>query len=96
MTDVLLDKGYHNIAVYGAGKHGTLFIGDIDLERVRISYIIDKNRTEPIHGIGITKPGEHMEGIDAVIVTPLIEIETLQYELETQADLISMYDLIGD
>ena len=37
-----------------------------------------------------------MEGIDAIIVTPLVEMEELRRDLVTQADLVSLYDLIGD
>ena len=96
MTDILHERGYHNIAVYGAGKHGELFIGDIDSYRVSISYVIDKNKTEPVNGIRVIKPGDPMEGIDAVIVTPLIDIGSLREELNTSAYVISLYDLLGE
>ena len=96
MTDVVLECGYHSIAIYGAGKHGELLINDLDTDRVQILYVIDKSRTESFHGINVIKPGARMEGIDAIIVTPLVEMEELRRDLVTQADLVSLYDLIGD
>ncbi len=96
LTDVILDCGYHSIAIYGAGKHGELLINDIDSTRIQIKYVIDKNRTESFHGINVIKPGMHLDGIDAVIVTPLLDMEALRAELDTNADLVSLYDLIGD
>ncbi len=91
-----------SIAVYGMGTLGEMFYEDIKKTDVSVKYFIDKNAEELYCGmdnlpvVGLTDIKEQ-EKVDAVIVTPVFDYDSIVEDLE-EADetlnTISLEDVI--
>lgn len=87
------DNYLKNVAIYGLGNLGQeVYYELLKLENVKVLYGIDKNaRNLSIDNFKILSPNEHLEKVDAVIVTPL------QYynEIEEALDKIGIKNIIS-
>lgn len=87
------DNYLKNVAIYGLGNLGQeVYYELLKLENVKVLYGIDKNsRNLSIDNLKILSPNEHLEKVDAVIVTPL------QYynEIEETLDKIGIKNVIS-
>lgn len=87
------DNYLKNVAIYGLGNLGQeVYYELLKLENVKVLYGIDKNaRNLRIDNFKILSPNEHLEKVDAVIVTPL------QYynEIEEILDKIGIKNVIS-
>lgn len=70
VSEELVERGYHKIAVYGVGRTGILFLNEIEqTENIQVAYMIDQN-IEYYRERRVCKQVLD-EDIDAIIVTPI-------------------------
>ena len=78
---MLLQRGFSNIALYGRGKLGEHFIKELENSEVRIEYTIDKKGMDksiiPVYPLS-----ENLPKVDAVIVTATFDYSNIREELE--------------
>lgn len=99
----LKDNKIANVAVYGLGTMGELFISEMEkVADVGLSYIVDKDERLQNMGyndykvIGIDEMGD-MQKVDAVIVTPVYDFDDIKKELEQIVDgtnIVSLEEII--
>lgn len=85
----LLQMGYHSVAIYGAGKHGKFLYEDIKNSEVEVRYFIDKNKNAmPESGLTVYTIDEELPAVDAIIITPYLEQQTVIQELRQKGDYV--------
>lgn len=98
LADKLILSGKRNIAIYGAGKHGELLYRDLlQNKKVKVCYFIDnKLAGQKHHGIKVYAPKDELPQVDAIIVTPYLELDSISSELNNpnRFDIISLYDML--
>lgn len=83
----LLQLGYHSVAIYGAGKHGKFLYEDIKNSEVEVRYFIDKNKNSvPESGLTVYTTDEEFPAVDAIIITPYLEQQTIIQELRQKGN----------
>lgn len=101
IAEKLIKDGIKNIAIYGAGKHGTMLFRELT-SQISIKFWIDQNKKEEsyldIPIININKIKGLVEDIDAIIITPYAEYDTISTRLmdKTSARLISLWELVKE
>jgi FlaA1/EpsC-like NDP-sugar epimerase len=96
------DNNYKTIAIYGMGNMGELFYEEVKKEDVKIAYFIDKNAEELYYGIDdipvVTMDDiESQEEVDAIIVTPVYDFDSISESLEElglDIEIVSLEDVI--
>lgn len=69
----LLKKNFCKIAIYGGGILGKHLYYELADSKVTVECVLDQNKKIYIPGIKVVIPGEMIEEIDAIIVTPFLE-----------------------
>lgn len=82
----LAKKGIKRIAIYGGGILGQHLYYELKETDITVACFLDKNRKADISGIRTIIPGEPMEAVDAVIITPVMEYERIREQLKQQYD----------
>lgn len=98
LADKIILAGKRNIAIYGAGRHGELLYKDLlKNTKVKVSYFIDnKLAGQKHHGIKVYSPKDELPQVDAIIVTPYLEFDSIVAELNNSKgyDIISINDML--
>lgn len=86
-----------SIAVYGAGKHGKFLYQELLGSPVKVEYFIDRNK-EALKDLDIMvyTLEEELPKVDAVVVSPYLEIVSIRQELEKKGDfkIIALNELV--
>lgn len=92
----LAKKGIKRIAIYGGGILGRHLYYELKETNITVVCILDQNRKVNISGIKTIVPGEPMEAVDAIIITPIMEYERIREQLKQQYGfkMISMETVI--
>lgn len=85
VAEKLIQKGYERIAIYGAGKHGMFLYQDLVDSSVKVAYFIDRNK-DVLQDLDVPvfTPGEELPNVDAIVVSPYLEFETIKNELKSK------------
>lgn len=94
LSKVILNMGYQNIAVYGYGHLGRALYRELSGTECCVVYIIDKRFSGSADGAEVIKPKAGMQGVDAVIVTAIVEYEQIKVKYERKVPYISFIDVI--
>ena len=96
IENILLSRGYRNVAVYGMGILGKHLIRQLKESQVEVKYVIDRNKYVASDGIEIVTAGDEMQDIDVIIITPVNEYEEIKIILEQfyLGDIISLESLL--
>ncbi len=92
LATALSDKGYRQIGIYGAGAHGKLLADDLTGSDIRIACWIEQNKKDGVYSVD-----DELPDLDAVIVTPYLEYESIRRTLEEKGltcPIISLRALI--
>lgn len=93
------ERNYKNIAIYGLGEIGKLFL--CELQRypdITVRYGIDKNAQNiEINGLSVLNSSSDIEKVDVIIVTPTFAYDIIQSELASETDIpiVSLDEIIG-
>lgn len=96
LEDLLLKKGYKNIAIYGMGDVGNLLLDDLKDTDINVVYGIDKNAVADSCKLEIVKPQGKLKNVDAIIVSAIFAYDEIAGMLEPLVDcpIVAMDDLI--
>lgn len=97
IADNLLNQDISKIAIYGAGKHGKMLYNELKSTEVKVTYWIDQNnRDETIEGCPVMGLDSELPQVDAVIVTPYREFQSIEDLLKekTNAQMIPLDILV--
>lgn len=94
--ELLKQKGYRHIAIYGMSHLGLSLIEELKQGEVIIDYAIDRNEDVFYTDIKIISPEEVLDKVDAVIVTALDAYYEIEKTLEKKIDcpILSLEDLL--
>lgn len=89
ITELLMEKGYSKIAVYGMGKIGWILCEQLMKEGIEVAYAIDKeadklsyNAFSNIPDVRLKLPEEDLEPVDVIIVTALVSFQEIKTYLQ--------------
>lgn len=98
VENIMISKGYKCIAVYGMGILAKHLIKQLSGSAIEVKYIIDRNPYVMLDGIKVIKTGDIMQGVDAIIVTPINEYKSIEASLKQfySMEIVSIEKLIRD
>ena len=92
VADSLIEKGYKNVAIYGAGKHGKFLLNDLKGSKINICYLIDKNTClQNELGFPVYSMKDDLPKVDVIIITPYLEMKNIQRDILNKGD----YNILG-
>ena len=93
----LLELNIETVGIYGMGILGSHLYRQLDNTKVKVNYIIDKNDLKGIYTAKLIKPCDHMENIDAVIVTPVYQFNNIKRNILKYNDIevISLREVLA-
>lgn len=96
LEELLLEKKYENIAIYGMGDVGYLLFRELESSRIKVKYGIDKTTIGRGINLQIVAPSSDMEKVDAIIVTAVFAFDEIREMLESMVSypVVSLDDLI--
>lgn len=96
LVDFFIQNDYMSIAVYGLGYIGERLVAELKGSNVEIKYGIDRGVDTVYSDLNIVTPKEHLENVDAVIVTPFFSYDEIKEMLQHKLDcpIISIEDVI--
>lgn len=96
-VDAFLEKmGIEKIAIYGGGILGRHLYYELRETNITVVCFLDQNSNVNISGAKIIVPGEPIEDVDAIVITPMIEYDNIRNNLSQKYDfpLISIETVI--
>ena len=73
-----VQKNIKTVAIYGAGILGKHLYYELQDSEIQVACFLDQNTNKAIEQKKCLAPGETMESVDAIIVTPLMEYKEIQ------------------
>lgn len=104
IPEYLKKNNINSVAIYGMGTLGELLYQELKESGVKVTYFVDKKANELYYGIddlpviGIEEMAGN-EKVDAVIVTPVFDYDTVSEKIENvgaDVNLMSLEDIIFD
>lgn len=97
LGELLVERGYKSVAIYGYGHLGKLLYRELRFSSsvCLVSCVIDKflGSSEDVE-VPIVSPGEFRQDADAVIVTAIYDFESIKQEYEKDIVFVSLQDVI--
>ncbi len=91
----LKKKGIKTVAIYGMGDLGKHLLNDLKNTDIEVKYAIDRSFLA-ISEIDIYEPDADMPPVDAVIITPVFDYDSIckNLKLKVNCKLLSIADLV--
>ena len=98
IAEYLCKNGMKNIAVYGYGALGKHLVNELDGSEVSVKYLIDRNVRLNHLKYEIKRPEDDLPGVDAVIVTPVDEFESIYFSLKdrVRGRIVSLLEVTSE
>jgi hypothetical protein len=96
LKDFFAYNNYNKIAIYGMGDFGKHLFEELKDTEIQVEYCIDKGIRNYKKGVQIVDPTESLSTVDAIIVTPIMEYQTIKEDLEKKINcpIISLKQVI--
>lgn len=96
ISNYLKKMNISSAAIYGMGPAGKLLLSELKKENFDIRYGIDRNFIETDEDISIVTIEEHLEPVDAIIVTAINDFNEIKKNLEgkTNCRIISLEQIM--
>lgn len=96
LEDLLFEKGYEDVAIYGMGDVGYLLFRELESSKIKVKYGIDKDPIGRGFDLPIVAPSKDMEKVDAIIITAVFAFNEIKEMLESLVDcpIVALDDLI--
>lgn len=93
----LLKRNYKTVAIYGMGILGNHLYQELISTKITIKYIIDQKPIKGVYKSVICNIETKLEGIDAIIVTPVYQFEEIQKQIQrvNNVEMISLRELLS-
>lgn len=85
--DIFVDKyfekqGFKRVAIYGLGMFGKHLYYELKESTVQIACFIDQNKKTELEGVKTVAPGQQIDSVDVIVVTPFMEFFEIQEMLK--------------
>ena len=89
-------NGYKKIAIYGMSYVGGTLLDELKETEIEVAYGIDKNVDCIYSDIHIFDPGDNLDDVDAVVVTPIFFMDEIEEMLSVKMNcpIISLEDIM--
>lgn len=96
LADYFDKNGYKNIAIYGMSYAGERLVYELSGSNITVEYGIDKKAEEIYSDIDIVSPDENLKDVDAIIVTSIFFMDTIEEMLSKKVScpIISLEDIL--
>ncbi|GFI22644.1 hypothetical protein IMSAGC011_01420 [Lachnospiraceae bacterium] len=96
--EYFINNNWEHIAIYGKGKLGMHLYNKLKSTQVNVDYFIDKNTEGCKDDIKVIYPHDKIPEVDAVVITPVMEYETIKDILKNGGikNVISMDSIISN
>lgn len=96
ISDIILQKGYRNIAIYGMDQLGLILLDELCGGEVNVCYGIDRNAYGIFCQVKMYLPEDDLKPVDAVIVTAISYFDSIYNYLSDRIDcpIISLESLV--
>lgn len=90
------EHGYKTIAIYGMKELGERLLDELKDSEVEVKYIIDKKADTMYADVDIVTPEEHLEEVDAIVVTAIHYMDEIEEMLEQKVDypILSLTEIV--
>lgn len=75
VAEILKNKGYKKVAIYGMGDMGRHLYNELKNTGINVCYGIDKSIYGEYAGLEIVKPDDDLKPVDAIIITNVVDTE---------------------
>lgn len=98
LSEYLIQYDIKNIAVYGYGALGKHLVTELDNSEILIKYIIDRDVRLNHLKYEIKLPDGELPEVDAIIVTPVDDFESIYFDLKKRVEykIISLLELTSE
>lgn len=97
ISDYIMQKGCHNVAIYGMSVLGNLLYTELkNSSQISVDYAIDRNAEEMYFEVNVIGVDEDYPDTDVIIVTAISEFENIKKFIlkKKKIDIISLEDVI--
>ena len=96
LSNVLRSKNYTKVAIYGMNYIGERVLEELENGKIEVVYGIDKEAGSIKSNIKVVTLGEHLQPVDAVLVTPIYYYEDIKRDLEDKikCPIVSLENII--
>lgn len=96
LADYFEKCDYERIAVYGLNHVGQALLKELEDSLVEVAYAIDQNADWLFADCKIVNPGDTLETVDAVVVTPVYYFDSIKRELSerVKCPILSIKDVV--
>lgn len=96
VVDYLKQHNFTTIAVYGMSYAGERLVEEVKGSEIEVAYGIDKNAGGIYADIEVVTPDEHLEEVDAVIVTSIFFMDEIERDLSAKLScpILSLEDIL--
>ncbi len=98
LADWFIERGYHTIAIYGMSHVGESLQAELENSTVQVKYGIDKRADYIFNSkVDIFLPTDHLEPIDAVVVTAITFFDEIKEELKEKfsCPIVSLREIVS-
>lgn len=81
LTEYFEKYQYKTVAIYGMHYVGERLYNELTKAGIEVKYAIDQVRTISAVGVEVRKPGDYLDEVEAVIVTPVYYFQQIQEKL---------------
>lgn len=98
LSACFIERGYHDIAVYGMSYAGETLFEELKGTEVHVAYAIDQNADEIDTDVRVITPAEPLEPVDAIVVTAVTYYEEIKAKLKERTDcpILSLEEIIHE
>lgn len=92
----LKSKGIFNVVIYGYGMFGKHLYHELRESDINVKYIMDKSDDIFLNDVKKVTMGDDIENVDAIIVTPFMEMEQIKKDLQRyyQCKIVSIRTIL--
>lgn len=90
IADFLLKNDIHCVAIYGYGELGQHLLRDLCNSRVKVVYIVDKNKSLEVRGLCVYNLEDDWPEVDVIIVTPIQGYDSIRSLIKNKMNVKTM------
>lgn len=96
LADILLERGYSNVAIYGMKELGELLCQELTGSDVKIRYVIDRAKEGIYTEYPLLTPDDELGEVEVIIVTACFYYDEIKEVLKEKVacPIISLEDLV--
>ena len=98
LADYFIKNSYRTVAIYGMKELGEALLQELRQRGIEVRYAIDRDADKLFVDIDIRKPDDHLDSVDAVVVTAVHYYDEIKKDLSSKmrANIVSLEDVVWE